>query len=117
MGVILCIFRSDSILAFLRDMLEGCCKGIHRGVEHVLSSLGPISSIPVAFNGSRLVRAVKVSCMEISMSERLGETVIVGGALQKEAGEYTERKYLLKRLAFSSSDVAEVDFKNTCGGS
>ena len=59
-------------------MLKRCCKGVHRGVEHVLSSLGPISSIPVAFNGLRLARAVKVSCMEISVSEKLGETLEVG---------------------------------------
>ena len=78
MGVILCIFHSDGILAFLRDMLKRCCKGVHRGVEHVLSSLGPIPSIPVAFNGSRLARAVKVSCMEILMSESLGVTLEVG---------------------------------------
>ena len=65
-------------------MLKKCCIGVHREVEHVLSSLGPIPSIPVAFNGLRLVRAVKVSCKEISISERLGATVIVEGHHRKK---------------------------------
>ena len=67
MGVILCIFYSDGILAVLIDILKRCCNEIHRGVEHNLRSQEPIPSIPVAFEGLRSNREEKVSCMVISI--------------------------------------------------